>query len=171
MTLAFTLYEAKSMCTHWEITKTDPIARNGGKTIANILFPTKRFLLQRPVPQAGLGALTHKASVTYQSFVHRNTKSYGVPSGKPLVHWTLLDATAFQYFHLSVKLVTSPGAELKYLKVGINAFSSLFSSLLPYHKQREFCIIIIYVTFISAHKTILPYLQNLPQSSGIFCRS
>lgn len=42
------LDETKSIYTNQEITKIDPIARNGGSTTANILFPTKRVLLQKP---------------------------------------------------------------------------------------------------------------------------
>lgn len=173
LTLAFILYETKSIYTNQETTKIDPIARNGGETIANLLFPTKRVLLQRPFPWADLVALTHKASLSLDILIsiHRSTKFYGAPWGSPLCTGTPLYATAFQYFHSCVfELVISPGAELKYLKVGIKPFSSL----LLYPKKREF-LHNNHIHNIYFHTQKYPPLPSKSsvetQSSGIFCWS
>lgn len=128
--ITFILYEATSIYTNQKIIKIDPISTNGGEKRANRLFATKSILLRRPLPQSWL------CSPASQSLPHTgNDYRYLYPEHQVLRYplgetthkqaGTLPYATWFQNFHLSApELVTPQWAELKYLRVSINAFSS-----------------------------------------------
>lgn len=76
-------------------------------------------------------SLAHKASVSLdiRVFVHGSTKSCSVLMGKPHTHTRTLPYIISALRSSIFELATSPGAELRYLKVGISQCFSKSSVL------------------------------------------